>query len=204
MSDKQLQRNQRSSYQIRKYLISAFVFVSFAAYVLHDNSKGPNTEAAVLPVQAPKQTDAVTPLVTVYQPTPTVLPTDTAQAASTLANAIGPQSSTPTDVPTQAPPTAIASSGYKDGQYTGQTTDAFYGAVQVQVAIQGGKIANVQFLQFPNDRRTSQRINSQAMPMLQTEAMQSQSAQVDIISGATLTSQAFIQSLQSALDNAKG
>jgi uncharacterized protein with FMN-binding domain len=60
----------------------------------------------------------------------------------------------------------------------------------------------VQFLQYPSDRRTSQRINSIAMPYLRQEAIQAQSAQVDIISGATLTSEGFQASLQSALQAA--
>ncbi len=75
--------------------------------------------------------------------------------------------------------------------------------VQVNTVIQNHKIAGVQLLQFPNDRRTSQRINAIAIPYLQQEAIQAQSANVDIISGATLTSQAFAQSLQTTLDKAR-
>ena len=84
------------------------------------------------------------------------------------------------------------------------TVFAYFGMVQVKAVIQAGKIADVQFLQYPNDRRTSIRINNIAMPYLITEALQAQSAEVDIISGATLTSEAFAQSLQSALATAKG
>jgi uncharacterized protein with FMN-binding domain len=73
----------------------------------------------------------------------------------------------------------------------------------VQTTIQNGRIVDVRFLEFPQDRRTSQRINSYAVPYLQKEAIQAQKAQVNIISGATLTSQAFSMSLQSALDKAK-
>ena len=91
---------------------------------------------------------------------------------------------------------------YKDGSYVGDVTDAFYGNVQVKVTISGGKITDVVFLQSPNDRNTSVEINSQAMPMLTQEAIQAQSAQVDGVSGATATSQAFIQSLDSALQQA--
>ena len=91
---------------------------------------------------------------------------------------------------------------YKDGSYTGSVADAFYGNVQVKAVINGGKITNVQFLQYPSDRSTSVRINSQAMPLLTQEAIQVQSAQVDGVSGATATSQAFIQSLSSALQQA--
>lgn len=75
--------------------------------------------------------------------------------------------------------------------------------VQVKATIQNGKIVAVDFLQYPNDRRTSQYINSQAMPILQSEAIQAQSANVDIVSGATDTSMAFQQSLASALAKAK-
>ncbi len=106
--------------------------------------------------------------------------------------------------PTAVPPTAASNGLYKDGQYTGPETDAYYGSVQVEVTIQNGQISDVQFLDYPHDRRQSQRINSIAMPYLTQEAVQAQSANVNIISGATLTSEAFAQSLQSALDQAKG
>jgi uncharacterized protein with FMN-binding domain len=92
---------------------------------------------------------------------------------------------------------------YKDGTYSGDSVDAFYGNVQIQTEIKDGKINNVQFLDYPKDRHTSIEINSQAMPLLSSEAVKNQSASVDIVSGATATSQAFIQSLQSALIQAK-
>lgn len=95
------------------------------------------------------------------------------------------------------------STTYKDGSYTGNAADAYYGNIQIQATISGGKITNIHFLQYPNDRGTSIAINQQADPMLAQEAIQAQSANVDIISGATDSSQAFIQSLQSALDQAK-
>lgn len=99
-------------------------------------------------------------------------------------------------------PTASATS-YKDGNYTGSTEDAFYGYVQVRVSIQNGKLTDVKFLQYPNDRSTSVYINSQAMPLLKQEAIAAQSASVDTVSGATDTSQAFVQSLTNALNAAK-
>ena len=92
---------------------------------------------------------------------------------------------------------------YKDGTYTGNVADAFYGNVQVQTTISGGKIASVTFLQYPHDRSTSQSINSQAMPYLQQEAIAAQSGQVNVVSGATDTSNAFVQSLSSALTQAQ-
>jgi len=91
---------------------------------------------------------------------------------------------------------------YKDGQFTGSPADAYYGIIQVKAVISDGKITDVQFLSYPNDQRTSVLINTQAMPMLKTEAIQAQNAQVNIISGATDTSSAFISSLSSALAQA--
>jgi uncharacterized protein with FMN-binding domain len=75
--------------------------------------------------------------------------------------------------------------------------------VQVQVVIQAGKIADVKFLEFPSDRVRSQLINQYADPQLVSEAIQAQSAQVDIITGATDTSFAFMQSLADALAKAQ-
>lgn len=95
------------------------------------------------------------------------------------------------------------STNYKDGTYTGSSENAFYGNIQVQAVISGGKLTNVTFLQYPNDQGHSIEINQQADPILAQEAVQSQSAQVDTVSGATDTSQAFIQSLSSALSQAK-
>ena len=91
---------------------------------------------------------------------------------------------------------------YKDGTYTGSSADAYYGNVQVSATISGGKITAVQFLQYPNTHSTSVAINQQAMPYLQQEAIQAQSANVQAVSGATFTSQAFMQSLSSALSQA--
>lgn len=92
---------------------------------------------------------------------------------------------------------------YVDGSYTGNPADAYYGTVQVKAIISGGRIADVQFLQYPGDRSTSRYINGQAMPLLIQEAISVQSAQVDGVSGATATSGAFIESLTSALAKAK-
>jgi uncharacterized protein with FMN-binding domain len=127
-------------------------------------------------------------------------PTDPAPAS--------PSPRSPADAPTSAPqqapaPTQQPASPYRDGTYTGAAASAFYGDVQVQVTIANGQLTSIQFPQWPNDRARSVRINQQALPMLVQEAIQAQSANVDVISGATDTSYAFAQSLQSALDQAK-
>lgn len=108
-----------------------------------------------------------------------------------------------------APNTSTASGSsspnppYKDGTYTGNSADAFYGNIQVQAVISGGKITDVQFLQHPSDATRSIAINTLAMPELSQEAIQAQNANVNIVSGATDSSNAFIQSLSSALTQAK-
>lgn len=91
---------------------------------------------------------------------------------------------------------------YKNGSYTGAEADAQWGLVQVKITVQNGKLTNVQFLEYPNHRDRSVEINNYAMPQLSSEAISAQSAQVDVISGATDTSEAFIQSLGDALSQA--
>ena len=123
--------------------------------------------------------------------------TSTASAAST--------SSGSSTASSQASSTGSSTSSgqYKDGYYVGSSVNAYYGNVQAAVTIKGGKISNVKFLQYPNTHSTSVIINQQAMPYLKQETLQSQNANnVQIISGATFTSQAYLQSLQSALNKA--
>ncbi len=93
-------------------------------------------------------------------------------------------------------------SQYKDGAYTGPVVDAYYGLMQIQAIIKGGRLQSIKVLQYPNDRRTSIFINRQALPMLRDEVISAQSANVDIVSGATLSSEAFIQSLGAAISKA--
>jgi len=107
----------------------------------------------------------------------------------------------PVTVPTK--PTSKTTAAFKNGTYTGTVADAYYGPVQVQAVIQNGKLTDVVFLQHPNDRGTSIRINNMAMPRLTSEAISVQSAKVNAVSGASETSRAFVESLQDALNQAK-
>jgi uncharacterized protein with FMN-binding domain len=103
---------------------------------------------------------------------------------------------------TNAAMTTVSGLRLADGTYTGPTTDAYYGPMQIEVVVQNGKLVTLRALQYPSDRRTSLLINRQALPMLRDEAIAAQSADVDIITGATLTSEAFIRSLSGALAQA--
>lgn len=82
--------------------------------------------------------------------------------------------------------------------YTGPAVQDPFGTVQAQVTLNGSKITNVS-ITAPMDNPRSAGINTQAIPMLKSETLQAQSAQVSLISGATYTSQAYQQSLQGAL-----
>ena len=77
-----------------------------------------------------------------------------------------------------------------------------YGIVQVQVVLTGGTITDVTAVQYPQQERTDQEINSQAIPLLRSQVLAAGSAKIDGVSGATFTSEGYITSLQSALDAA--
>ncbi|WP_345802690.1 FMN-binding protein [Microbacterium sp. AZCO] len=105
--------------------------------------------------------------------------------------------------PVTAPGGQTSGSGtLTDGQYTGSSAATRYGPVQVQVTVSGGKITAVDVPTYPDGNGVDQRINSSAIPQLVSETLTAQSAQLDMISGATFTSTGYIQSLQSALDQA--
>ncbi len=94
---------------------------------------------------------------------------------------------------------AKATAVLHDGEFMGRIYDAYYGVVQVKAVVQGGSIVDVQALKFPNHSGTSRSINRQALPYLLQEVVAKQTSRVNIISGATLTSRAYIASLHDAL-----
>ena len=102
----------------------------------------------------------------------------------------------------QAATGAGTTSRYADGTVTGQAVSTRYGDTQVQVTISGGAITDVTALQLPDGDGHSARISSAVEPMLRSMALQAQSANIDLVSGATYTSGAYRESLQSALDAA--
>jgi uncharacterized protein with FMN-binding domain len=86
--------------------------------------------------------------------------------------------------------------------YTGGVADTQWGPVQVEITVQGGKITRSRAVQYPQNNQRDFMINSYALPILDQEAVQQQSATIDTISGATVTSDGYLQSLQSAIDQA--
>jgi uncharacterized protein with FMN-binding domain len=108
-----------------------------------------------------------------------------------------------TAAPTPTTASGTKTAAYRDGTVQGPVISTRYGDVQVQVTISGGAITDVTALQLPSRDGRSQRIASIAEPILRQEALTAQSAHIDLLSGATYTSDGYARSLQSALDSAR-
>src|SRR4051794_18954164 len=119
--------------------------------------------------------------------------TSTGGAGGSPAAAIAPATSGSTT--TSSGTTSQASSS--SGSFTGSSVDTRWGPVQVKITVQGGKITDVQAVVYPQENGRDQEINSYALPVLHDEAVEAQSAQIDTVSGATVTSDGYITSLQS-------
>ena len=85
---------------------------------------------------------------------------------------------------------------------TGDASNTMYGPVQVQITVKSRKITAVNVIQYPNGTPRDAQINAFAIPELTQETLTANSASIDMISGATYTSNGYISSLQSALDKA--
>ena len=134
------------------------------------------------------------------------LPQSQAAASGTTsaASSTSGTSSNTTDTSSQAATTAPApaTSGAKDGTFDGSVVNTRFGTVQVQAVITGGKITDVIAVKLTDAGRQSVAISQQVAPMVRSEVLTAQSAKVANISGGTYTTQAYLQSLQSALDAA--
>ena len=84
----------------------------------------------------------------------------------------------------------------------GDSADTRWGPVQVQITVQDGKITAVTVPVYPDNNGRDQEINATAVPTLVQETLSAQSAKIDMVSGATVTSDGYLTSLQSALDKA--
>jgi uncharacterized protein with FMN-binding domain len=95
-----------------------------------------------------------------------------------------------------------SSSTSKAVTVTGDVAATQWGPVQVELTVNGGTITKVSVLQYPSGNSTDAQINSYALPILIQETLDSQGSKVDMVSGATVTSGGYTQSLQNALDQA--
>jgi len=167
---------------MKKFILSMFIIVSFGAYVIFQ-SMG-NTSVNLL--------------------TPTVVSSGSTKKTSNSIQKNSISNKTSGQNTTSMMSGRMMNRGlFKDGSYTGPSVDAYYGYVQVKAIISGGRLVDVQFLDYPQDRGNSIRINNYALPILKQEAIQAQSANVNAVSGASATSPAFVESLSSALNQAR-
>ena len=85
---------------------------------------------------------------------------------------------------------------------TGPSVDTQWGPVQVQITVDNGSVTDVSVVDYPSGNGRDQQINARALPILVSETLDAQSANIDMVSGATVTSDGYIESLQGALDQA--
>jgi uncharacterized protein with FMN-binding domain len=119
-------------------------------------------------------------------------------ASGTTASGTGSTSAAATGSGSTATSGATAASETVDGS----VVSTRFGNVQVQITVENGQITKSVVLQVPWNNQKDQQINARAVPTLNSEAVKAQSADIDMVSGATYTSEAYLQSLQSAIDRA--
>jgi uncharacterized protein with FMN-binding domain len=115
---------------------------------------------------------------------------------------------TSTGASTAGPGTVAATGSTSGGNtasgstVTGSSASTRWGPVQVQLTVSGGVITDVTVVEYPDGNGKDQQINARALPVLVQETLDAQSADIDMVSGATVTSEGYLESLQSALDDA--
>lgn len=130
--------------------------------------------------------------------------TEPEATAGTTPNAGEATTTTPSTsaTPSASSSSAGSSSSTASGTYTGDAVDTRWGTVQVQITVKDGKITAAKAVEYPNQNPKDQQINAYAIPQLNAEVVAAQSASIDAVSGATVTSDGYLESLQSAIDQA--
>lgn len=189
---------------MRRILLWAMSTLSAVVLLFSYKTSTHSSGAAVVP-----QSSAEAPIVGGAAPTTGSPPTTGSASGGTSTggsagggSASGGTSSTAapstTDPTTNSGPTTTAGSQ----AITGSVAQTRWGPVQVQITVADGRITQVSVLQYPDGNGKDQQINSRALPVLISETVSAQSADIDMVSGATVTSQGYLTSLQSALDQA--
>ncbi len=130
-------------------------------------------------------------------PTPSTSP-----GSSTSSGSATTPAPAPAKAATPAPSSSSSSAAAAAGTFTGSAVNTRWGIVQVQITVASGKITASQAVQYPQNNGRDVQINAYAVPALNQEAVAAQSANIDAVSGATVTSDGYLQSLQSALNQA--
>ena len=125
-----------------------------------------------------------------------------ARPPAAIGTTTGPDTGSATPNPATPPSSSSAAATSGTKTVTGDVADTRWGPVQVQITVKNGKLSGVTAVDYPNGNPRDQQINAYAIPALNQEALQAGSAKIDMISGATVTSEGYLNSLQSALDKA--
>jgi uncharacterized protein with FMN-binding domain len=164
--------------------ISMWLFSTVAALVLlfsYRTSTSTSTPAQASAAHTTINGQATTP-------TTSASPTPTASTSTTAS---------PTPTPSSSTSTSTAATNY-----TGSIASTRWGNVQVTITVADGKITDVTVPVYPSENGKDQEINAYALPVLRQETLAAQNASIDTVSGATVTSDGYLESLQSALDAA--
>lgn len=134
----------------------------------------------------------------VADPSPGTTANSTPDTTTTTPGTTG---STSTSTPAATTGT-VSNSGTKSGTYTGDAETSQFSTIQVQVTVTANKITAINLVQDSDNEEHSAQVDAYAIPILKSEALSAQSANIDSVSGATFTTQSYTASLQSALDKA--
>jgi uncharacterized protein with FMN-binding domain len=217
--------------KIKKYLVSSVLVVVFVFYVVAQRTSDTILQKQNESLSQQNNTTDIVPVVEI-PPTPISVPPPSVGTKiknlvnnfddddddgddddgffqkSTVKSTVAVTPAKPVSVPVantpaNTIPTTKSAGIYKDGSYNGSVVWVRDGDLQTQAVIQGGKLFDVKFLILPNGSTESTKISNRSLPILRTEAIVAQSAKVNAVSGATLTSPAFSESLGVALALAK-
>ena len=177
---------------MRRITVAALTTLSSLALLFsYPTSNGSAVAAGAVsvdPAAVPAATSADSPATEATEATAAASPSSSTSAA---------RSAKATAASTRATATRNATK-----TYDGTPVNTRWGVVQVQITVSGGRITAARALQYPNDNGHDQEINAYALPILDKEVLSQQSGSIDAVSGATVTSDGYISSLQSALDAA--
>jgi uncharacterized protein with FMN-binding domain len=128
--------------------------------------------------------------------------TSSTNSATADSSVVAPVSSGTSTTDGSSTSTDAGSSSGASATYTGDSASTRWGPVQVQITVTDGTLTDVSVIDYPSGNGKDQQINARALPVLVQETLDAQSAHIDMVSGATVTSEGYLESLQGALDQA--
>ena len=168
--------------------------------LLGATAAGTTSAAAITAAGTPTTDEATDETTAASTPSATATPTPSAKASAKASASPKPSakaSPTPKAAVTKAAPAGVS------GTFNGATAQTQFGPVQVQIVVKNNTIVSANAIQYPTGNSRDVMIASYAVPVLNSEAVQAQSANIAMVSGATYTSNGYLQSLQSALNQAR-